>query len=125
MTADTPMKQTPTLQEATSDAIRYWEPRRIVYNLILAVVFIACIAMHWSRFVQVFGLDRVPALFIIAVLVNVFYCLAYALDLFVQLSAFREKRRLIRHAVWLIGTLFAASLTFYWTMGGLLGDAKG
>ncbi len=122
---DKAMQTMPALREMTSDAIRYWEPRRVVYNLVLAVVFAACVVTHWPRFVQVFSPDQVPALFILAVMANAFYCLAYALDLFVQMSAFREYRWRIRNTVWLIGMLFASALTFYWTVDEILAVGPG
>jgi len=120
-----PRHTVPTLRELISDAIRYWEPRRIAYNLILATIFCICVATYWPRFVQVFSLDRVPALFILAVLANVMYCSAYALDLFVQMSGFRHYRRPIRHIVWLVGMLFASALTFYWSVDEILAVAPG
>jgi len=32
---------TVTIRECATDAVRYWEPRRIIYNLVLAAIVLA------------------------------------------------------------------------------------
>ena len=39
-----------SLRETINNAIRYWEPRRIVYNIILAAVFVGWIVLTWPHF---------------------------------------------------------------------------
>src|SRR5262252_5836318 len=73
-----------------ASALRYWEPRRILYNMLLAAIvagyFLA--ALPASR--SLLTLDGVFWLFFLAVLANVCYCAAYVVDIFVQLSPLRE-----------------------------------
>jgi len=35
------------IRDAVSDAIRYWEPRRLVYNAALALIVLAYFAAYW------------------------------------------------------------------------------
>jgi hypothetical protein len=35
------------IRDAVSDAIRYWEPRRLVYNAALALIVFAYFAAYW------------------------------------------------------------------------------
>lgn len=68
-----------------SNAIRYWEPKRILYNLLLAVI----VGVHFVRglpspktFLQ---FNSILLLFILAVIANVAYCAAYVPDIFAQM----------------------------------------
>jgi hypothetical protein len=99
---------------ALSDAIGYWERRRIVYNLLLAAVVIAWIALTWPHFRPAFRWDSFVALLVLAVLANLCYCAAYVADLPMQYSSFGQRWRRWRWALWLGGTLFAILLTNYW-----------
>ena len=38
------------LQEIFGDAVRYWEKRRITYNLVLVVVVVAWFVLTWPHF---------------------------------------------------------------------------
>ena len=57
-----------------SDAIRYWEPRRILYNLVLAAIVLACFIVALPVSKGLITLDSVLVLFLLAVLANVAYC---------------------------------------------------
>ena len=78
---------------ALSEAIRYWEPRRIAYNLILVVEVVALYLAHLPTSRLKLGFKLALGLFVLAVLANVAYCAAYLVDVPAQLSAFR--------AIWL------------------------
>jgi len=54
------------LREILSDAIRYWEPRRIVYNLVLSAVVIAWLVLTWPRFRVAFTLQALLLLLMLA-----------------------------------------------------------
>lgn len=56
----------------------------------------------------------------LAVLANACYCAAYLVDIPVQLSDFRDAWRCMRILLWTVGTLFAAVLAIFWTMGVLM-----
>jgi hypothetical protein len=105
------------LREYATDAIRYWEPRRIVYNLVLAgVVAIYFIAgLPASR--HLLTVDFLFSLFLLAVLANVAYCAAYLADLFAQVSGFRELWQRFRWVLFLLGLAFAAVITRFFAVG--------
>ena len=102
------------LREIFSDAIRYWEPRRIVYNLILAAVVISWLLLTWPHFRVALTLQSLLKLLILAALANVCYCAAYLADAAMQSSPFQVKWRRWRWALWLLGTLFAVVFACYW-----------
>lgn len=103
-----------SMRDVLSDAICYWEPRRIDYNLALAAVVFAWSIAIWPQVRATLNLQLVLALFVLAVLANVCYCAAYLGDVPVQCSSFRTRWRGRRWMLWLLGTLFGMALTYYW-----------
>jgi len=97
-----------TLKEVLTDAIRYWEPRRIAYNAILAIVVTAVFVLNWPDSGGRVSADLAQGLFILAVLANVAYCAAYVIDIAAQLSAFRPTWQKYRWILFGIGVIFAA-----------------
>jgi hypothetical protein len=97
-----------------TDDIKYWEPRRIAYNLVLAAIVLGWIVFTWPHFRSEFSWPSVLAVFVLAVLANVCYCAAYVVDVLVQYSAFRDLWRRRRWALWVVGVIFAGVITFYW-----------
>jgi len=97
-----------------SEAIRYWELRRIPYNLILATAVIAWVVFTWPHFRGSLSLESVTALLILAAIANILYCAAYVADLPMQYSSMRDAWLRWRWCLWLAGTLFALLLTNYW-----------
>lgn|SRR5574340_520083 len=97
-----------------SDAIGYWERRRIIYNLLLTAVVIAWIVMTWPHFRPAFRWDSFVALLVLAMLANLCYCAAYIADLPMQYSSFRQTWCRWRWILWLGGTLFAILFANYW-----------
>ena len=102
-----------TPREAVADALRYWEPRRAIYNLALAAVVAGHFAAAWPGSTAMLTLDLVLGLFFLAVLANVCYCAAYAVDLFVQLSGLQGFRAKGRVAVLIVGTAFGAVIAHF------------
>src|SRR5713101_2332339 len=76
----------PTFGELAGNALRYWEPRRLLYNLALTAVVVGHIVARWPASKIFLTRDTFLALFLLAVLANVAYCAVYAVDLFVQFS---------------------------------------
>lgn len=103
-----------TFRAALDDAVTYWEPRRLWYNLVLVAVVLACLADQWPLDPEVLTFDSVLILFILAVLANVAYCAAYIPDVFLQLTTHRDKWRRTRWLVLLVGILFAAALAYFY-----------
>ena len=95
-------------------AVRYWEPRRLGYNAILSVVAITWVLATWPHFRPAFTLNSLPPLLVLALLANVCYCAAYFVDLPLQTSGFAAGWRRSRWGLWVLGTLFAVLLEWYW-----------
>ena len=104
----------PQVRALLDDALRYWEPRRIVYNLVLAAVVFAWLILTWPHFRPALTLQALLLMFVLAVLANVCYCGAYAVDIPLQCSSFRGLWLRWRWGLWLTGVLFAAILATYW-----------
>ena len=96
-----------------ASALRYWEPRRIFYNLVLAAVLVAHIAAGGPRAQARITFDLTLAGFLLAVLANLCYCAVYAADAFLQLSGIEEALRVGRALLLGMGTAFAATLTHF------------
>jgi|SRR5215471_7444230 len=100
-----------------ANALKYWEPRRLVYNAVLAAVVIARAAMDWPAFRDKVTFEVALGTFILAVIANVAYCAVYGIDLFVQFSGLDAAWRVGRVLVLIVGTAFAAAIT-YIVVGG-------
>jgi len=122
MPADTPGTRA-TFGELASDAIRYWEPRRIVYNAVLAAVVLIHFFAAWPASRVFVTRDTVLGLFLLTVIANVFYCAAYVVDLFVQSSAARAAWPRWRWTLFVTGTAFAAVLAHFISMHALSSGA--
>jgi hypothetical protein len=107
--------QAQSMREALSDAIRYWELRRLIYNLALAAVVIALAAAFWGQIRDKLSFELLLGLVVLAVLANVCYCAAYVVDIPMQLSSHIEKWKRWRWLLWVFGVLFGMALTWYWT----------
>ena len=105
------------LSTYAANALRYWEPRRLIYNAVLAAVVAAeyVLALPGSR--TQLTLDTVLALFLLAVLANIAYCAAYAADLFVQFAGLDRPWRRGRLILLIVGTAFAATITHFLMSG--------
>ena len=79
----------PVLREVTTDALKYWEFRRIFYNLLLTIIVVAHFITAWPRSRETVTLEGALGMFLLAVVVNVAYSAVYAADAFIQLSGFR------------------------------------
>lgn len=95
-------------------ALRFWEPRRPVYNLVLAVVVIVWVVASWPHFRPAFTLHSLLLLSILALIANACYCAAYFVDVAMQTLSVGTALNRQRWALWIIGTLFAILLANYW-----------
>ena len=105
------------IRESATDAIRYWEPRRLAYNAILAAVVLAYFGIHYPASKSTLSVDGALGVFLLAVMANVAYCAAYVVDIFAQISGYREMWRKYRWVLFLIGALFAGVLTRFFALG--------
>jgi hypothetical protein len=106
-----------TLRDYATEAIRYWEPRRLIYNTLLIVVVGLTFWFQRPVPASTITIDSILWLFLLAVLANVAYCAAYVVDIFVQASAFREQWQQFRWLLFALGVAFAAVLARYFSMG--------
>lgn len=97
------------------DAIRYWEPRRIFYNVALTAVVMVWVAGTWPHFRPALNLQSLLLLIVLGLLANLCYCAAYLVDIPARSWSFAgawwQRGRL---GLWSVGTLFAALLANYW-----------
>ena len=100
-----------------TDAISFWEPRRVVYNLALAGIVIAYFVAGYPASKAVLSIDFALGLFLLAVGANIVYCAAYLADVFVQASGFRDVWQRMRWVLFVIGTLVASIITRFISMG--------
>lgn len=103
------------LREVLRDAIRYWEPRRAVYNVALMAIVIVWVARTWPHFRDALTLSSLLIMSVLALLANACYCAAYFVDIpmrrWPSASGWWQRGRL---GLWVVGTLFAALLANYW-----------
>lgn len=88
-----------------------------MYNLALACVVAFHVIAAWPASRASLTGDLALGLFFLAVLANIAYCAAYAVDLFIQYSELREVWRRRRWILLVTGTAFAAVITHFVTMG--------
>jgi hypothetical protein len=101
-------------RELLVDAVRYWEPRRIPYNLtLIAIVFIWVLAT-WPHFRPALTLTALGIFTVLGLIANVLYCVAYLIDIVLQTASFRTAWRQRRWVLWLAGLILAIVLTDYW-----------
>jgi hypothetical protein len=103
-----------------TDAIHYWEPRRILYNAVLAGVVLFYFWLGYPDAGNNLSLNVALVVFLLAVLANVAYCAAYIPDVLVQSSGYLVTWRKYRWVVFSIGLLFAAILTRFFAMATFL-----
>ncbi len=106
-----------TSREMATDAIRYWEPRRLIYNAALALVVIGYFFASWPASRATFTFDGILFLFVLAVVANLCYCAAYVADIFAQFSGFRVLWLRWRWLLLTLGITFAAVITRFFALG--------
>ena len=100
-----------------ANGLRYWEPRRVIYNGVLAVVVLLHFVGAWPGSREKLSFDLALGVFFLAVLANVAYCTAYLADLFVQFAGLHEAWRRGRIILLSVGILFAATITHFFAKG--------
>lgn len=97
-----------------TDSIRYWELRRIPYNLALTLLCVWWVVHTWPHFQPALTWFNLGRMIILAVIANVCYSSAYLVDFAMQGSDFAPAWRRWRWALWVAGTLFALLVATYW-----------
>ena len=106
-----------TFRESLAGAIRYWEPRRLIYNGVLAAIVLIYFGINYPATKSLVSIDSVLVLFLLVVLANVAYCAAYLVDIFVSASNYREQWQSRRWIIFVIGLLFAGIITRFFAVG--------
>jgi hypothetical protein len=106
-----------SFKDYVTDAIKFWERWRLVYNLVLAAIVIIHFGAGYPASKAVLTLDSALGLFLLAVVANIAYCAAYIADIFAQASGFRELWQRYRWLLFVIGTTFAAIITHFVATG--------
>jgi hypothetical protein len=106
-----------SFRDALSDAIRYWERGRLLYNGALLLVVLVMFFAAWPVSRRVIELQSMLVLFVLAVLAIVAYCAAYVPDLVLQLSSFRDSWLRVRWILLTVGLLMGCALAFLFVAG--------
>jgi len=115
----TPDEAPATTRSIWSDCLAYWEPRRLIYNGLLAMVVVVQLTQdHWW-----YRLFHQPAtlaqLVVAAAMANLLYTSAHAVDMALQHSDFRLVWLERRGWLFVAGCVLAAALA-HLTLGVLL-----
>lgn len=100
-----------------ADGLRYWEPRRLIFNGVLALVVLVHFFTAWPASRDRLSFDLMLGIFFLAVLANICYCAVYLVDLFVQFSGLHAAWRLGRVVLLSVGTAFAATIAHFFAKG--------
>ena len=100
------------MKDIVTDSLRCGEPRRIVYNAILALV-VAGSVFYYHPPLAALGWQPVMGLLFAAVLANVLYCAAYAVDFLLQQSDYQAVWRRYRWLLGTAGTALAAGIFLF------------
>jgi hypothetical protein len=112
------------LRELVTDALRYWELRRLFYKALLALVVLGHFITSWPASKTALTSDGALGLFLLAVLANVAYSVVYIPDVFIQFSGFRRSRARWRLVFLVVGFAFAAVLTHFVSGGAFSGSSS-
>lgn len=106
----------PSTHECVTAAIRYWEPRRIAYNVVVVAVILIYYVMAPLGPQRTLTGNSVLLVFSWVVLANIAYCAAHIAEVFAQRSNFRESWMSFRWVVFVGGTVLAAVLTRFFSL---------
>ncbi len=101
-------------------AAAWWEPHRILYNIVLAALFVALTVRTWPRLRPELTVHAIPPLVVLALLANLCYSTAYAAELLVPFPRGPGRLPRWRWTLWLVGTCFAVLLETYWFLDEIL-----
>ncbi len=110
----------PEPNRTLGSAVRYWELRRIPYNLALVLVAVVIVLRTWPHFEPAIAPGSIPPLAVLGLLANLCYCAAYGVELAVR--SVGAAPRHWRAAVWIAGTLLAMLIECYWILDEIYPD---
>jgi len=101
-------------QKGLMVAVKFWEPRRLLYNLLLFAVVVIWVVKSWPHFRPAMTWEALGIMTVLALLANVCYCSAYLAEILIQNAATNASWNRQRWAIWVAGTLFAIVFENYW-----------
>ena len=96
------------------EAGRFWEPRRLLYNLLLFGVVVIWVVRSWPHFRPMITLEGLGVATVLALLANACYCAAYLADILIQNATSSAAWNRQRWVIWTVGTLLAILFENYW-----------
>jgi hypothetical protein len=96
------------------ETARFWESRRLWYNVVLSIVVLLWVVFTWPHFRPALTLEALGKMLVLALLANICYCAAYLVDWVVQTTSSDQSRRRLRWAIWILGVLLALLIENYW-----------
>ncbi len=113
-----PAAAPPFWRDAIREAIRFWEPARIAYCILLAVMTLAMLGLSGILRAGLLGWLHLLAA---AILANVLYTFAYPVDLMLNAAGLPKPwRRAVRVLLWCFGTVLACWLAIGAAIVGVL-----
>jgi hypothetical protein len=106
-----------SFRDSATDAIRFWEPRRFLYNGVLFAVVLVYFVLAYPASRSAVSVDGAFLVFLLAVLANVAYCAVNVVDIFAQATDYRERWKRYRWVMFVLGTSFAGIITRFWAVG--------
>ena len=106
--------EAPSPWKGLMDAARFWEPRRLIYNLLLFAVVVIWVVKSWPHFRPAMNLGSLGIMTVLALLANACYCAAYLAEILIQNATSSAAWNRQRWAIWVVGTLLAILFENYW-----------
>ena len=95
-------------------AARFWEPRRVLYNLLLFGVVVIWVVKSWPHFRPAMTLESLGIMTVLALLANACYCAAYLAEILIQNATSSAAWNRQRWVIWVVGTVLAILFENYW-----------
>jgi hypothetical protein len=96
------------------EAVRFWEPWRVCYNVVLFVIVLLWLVFTWPHFRPALHLIALGKMMVLALIANLCYCAAYVAEFFMQPLLPPTFWKRFRIALWILGMLFAMLIENYW-----------
>jgi len=119
-----PASSSSEFRELLFSSARFWEPRRILYNLLLFAVCVIWFTVSWPHFRPALRLFNLFRLAVLAFLANICYSAAYVVDIPLLSSPVRDSWRPYRRILWIAGTLLALLFENYWIADEIYPDVQ-
>lgn len=119
-----PLQPSPSFRELLLASAHYWEPRRLLYNLILFAVCVIWFVGSWPHFRPALHLEYLYPMVFLAIMANICYSAAYVVDIPLLSSSWKSIWLSRRWILFLIGMLFALLLENYWIADEIYSDVR-